>query len=344
MPLSMIVDAQRLELAVKLVNELSGVGTLKERLEGLGETGDGSLQNGVSRLELAVLDQSGQVLDDLGVSVSVVHDNETLHLDSLGDNLENSVERLGLVEVVLGDASAHDESSKVVGSHEGHVEDLTSDVVVVDVDTTLGGLLEVLLEVSRLVVKGDIEAKVLGDEVALVLAAGNTNDLGTGNLGKLTSNRASGASGTGNENGLASLDTASDDVDTDPGSEAGHTKHTEVVLKRNAGDGRDLSVVALVANGVLGETGDAGDNVASLEVGVLGLDNLSETPGSHNGANLNGLDVRLLAGNLASQGRVQRHKLDLDQVLSVLEVILGGDGGGLVLEGLVVNEGLGVLS
>lgn len=246
----------------------------------------------LSLLDLALGHPLGELLAGNAVLLGVVEDNEALHLDAHGDDTGDVGRALGLGAVVLADAAAHDEAGVLLGAGKAHVEDLASDVVKVDVNVVGRGLLELLLEVGILVVQGNVEAELLNEPLALVVAAGKANDAGAVDLGNLAGNAASSTGGARDNDCLASLGLANLGH-TSPGSEAGHAQDREHVLGLlQAGEvGRGLKGT-LAQNSVLSPASEAADIVASSSLLALGGNDTADGRAAHDLADLDGRDVR----------------------------------------------------
>lgn len=226
----------------------------------------------------------------------------------------------------------------------------------------LGGGVELLLEVGSLVVQGDVKAKVVGQELALVVAAGNGDNAGTGDLGDLGSNATSGTSSTGDNNGLTGLDAAADVLHANPGGHTDHAETGEHVLGT-----ADVGVVggglehALTEDGVLGPAAEADNVVALGSLLAAGSEDAADTGAAHDGTDLDGGDVRArvymrekrlvsksvlfleLPNNLrtvqpAAHGGVKRQVENLNQNLAILELAGSGNGSGAGLEGLAGDD------
>src|SRR5699024_10507511 len=99
-------------------------------------------------------------------------------------------------EVVVGHESAHGHASEGVQPRQHGVEDLPADVLVIDVDASGHRLLQLLPQVARPVVQGDVEAEFtqVGD---LVRAAGDADGGRSLDLRDLTDDGADGTGGGG---------------------------------------------------------------------------------------------------------------------------------------------------
>lgn len=110
-----------------LHQQLAGVGALVQVNEALLGNLEASLENSLRLLDLALGEPLGKLLAGLAVVLDVVEDDEALHLDAHADDSRNVAGALGLVGVVLADATAHDEAGVLLGAGKAHVEDFTAD-------------------------------------------------------------------------------------------------------------------------------------------------------------------------------------------------------------------------
>lgn len=243
-------------------------------------------------LDLALGHPLGELLAGNAVLLGVVEDDEALHLDAHGDDAGDVGRALGLGAVVLADAAAHDEAGVLLGAGEAHVEDLAADVVKVDVDVVGRGLLELFLEVGVLVVQRNVEAELLNQPLALVGAAGETNNAGAVDLCNLAGNAARSTGGARDNDRLAGLGLANLGH-AGPSSEAGHAQDGEHVLGLlQAGVvGRGLKGT-LAQNGVLSPASEAADVVAGSRLLALGGNDTADGRAAHGLADLDGRDVR----------------------------------------------------
>src|SRR5699024_7926494 len=133
-------------------------------------------------------------------------------------------------EVVVGDESAHRHAGEGVQPRQHGVEDVPADVLVIDVDALGHRLLQLLPQVARPVVQGDVETEFtqVGD---LVRAAGDADRGRTPDLRDLADDGADGTGGGGHGHGLAGLGPA-DLEQSRIGGEAGHAEYAEVGADR----------------------------------------------------------------------------------------------------------------
>jgi hypothetical protein len=229
-----------------------------------------------------------------------VRNEETLHLDLLGDEVEQTLDTLALVGggVVLGDLkfvsyvilkkgaelayqTADRDTATNVDVGKSSLEVLTTDVLEVNIDTVGGETRKSILRALLLVVEASIETKLLGDEVKLSIVANGTNNSQTLTLGNLANDLTNSTSSRANEDSLALLG-LTNLVKTRPGGETRHTQRTEEKTKVKVMRVLDLSQVNL-GNGVLLNTdifGDgevAGNEVALGKVRSVALDDLAKS-------------------------------------------------------------------
>ncbi|KAI9147647.1 LOW QUALITY PROTEIN: hypothetical protein HJFPF1_12677 [Paramyrothecium foliicola] len=350
--------------ALDLDQQLAGVDALVQVHQALLGGLDAALEDGLGGLDLALGDPLGDLLAGLGELVGVVHDDEALHADAHGDEARDVAGADGLGGVVLADHAAADEAGVLLGLGKAHVENISADL---DINVVLGGGVELVLEVGGLVVEGNIEAEVVDQPLALVVAAGDGNDAGAVDvLGDLGGDGAGGAGGTGHDDGLTGLDAAADDGDADPGGHAGHAQTGQHVL-----GAADAGVVggglegALAEDGVVGPAAVADDQVVLGGLLAAGGEDAADASTAHDGADLDGRDVGTAvctrsrckeskAARMghnggegsrtvqpAAHGGVKRQVENLDEDLAILEVAGRGDGSCAGLEGLAGDDVVG---
>ncbi|KAL2279038.1 hypothetical protein FJTKL_14016 [Diaporthe vaccinii] len=176
-------------------------------------------------------------------------------------------------------------------------QDLTTNVLIVDVDTIRRQPLQRIVGRLLLVVRGGVETKLLGDVVQLLIRANAADDGETLVLGELAHDLAHGAGSAADENGLALLGLA-DLVQGRIGREARHAQLADeerevevvgVVDLEHALPGDDL----LGGVGVLGDVDKGRDQVALLEARAVGLEDLGDAGAVDGPAQLVGWRVRL---------------------------------------------------
>ncbi|KAI6764409.1 hypothetical protein HG530_008198 [Fusarium avenaceum] len=295
----------------------------------------------------------------LGVSRAElgVGDEEALHFDLLGDEVDETLDSGALVGggVVLGDETTDGDSSADVDVGESSLEVVTTDVLEVDVDTVRGEAGEGVLGALLLVVETVVEAELLGDEVELSIVTDGSDNSETLTLGDLTDDLANSTSGRADEDGLALLG-LTDLVKTRPGGETGHTQRskeeTEVEVVRVLDLSQvDLGDSLLVQTDVLGDGEETNDEVTLGEVRVVALDNLAQAAVHDSIVDLESGSVGLdgCVAHLAAQVRVERgiEKLNDETALGSLLDIDGTvlddkmlTGHGKASGDLLVNESL----
>lgn len=177
--------------------------------------------------------------------------------------------------------AASNNATELVEALQRSLEVLTTDVLIVDINTVRRKALEGIERLLLLVVEAAIEAELVEDKVELVVAADGADDLESLTLGDLTDDLTNSASGRADEDGLALLG-PTDLVVRRPGGQTGHAEGTEEeteVLEV-------VRVLDLVLHGLadllLGQGGILGDGqvgnheVALLVVGVVGLEHLGD--------------------------------------------------------------------
>jgi hypothetical protein len=190
-----------------LEQELASVAAGKELVPGVLDVGEAALDDVLGALDLALAEPLRQLLAGGDVLGRKVKDDEALHADALRRHLEQVADALGLLagRVVARDAAAHDEARAEGGAAQRQLEDLSANVVPVDVDEVGRQLDKVLGKGGRLVVEHLIETEVLLEPVALLVGTSNTDDVGALDLGDLTDDGAGGTSSTRDDNDVAGL-------------------------------------------------------------------------------------------------------------------------------------------
>lgn len=241
------------------------------------------------------------LLGVLGTHV-LVADDETAHGEALGNNVHQVLDGVGLLglEVVLGDHTAGDDAAEVVHGVDGGRELLAADVLVVDVDAVGGEAGEGVGGLLGLVVEARVESEVVLDELELLVVTDGADDGQALVLGELANELANGAGRGGDEDCLALLGLA-DLVEGGPRGQAGHAQGTEEVLGVKV-----VGVLELpdgldglgVEEGVLlnGCDAESDEELAFLEVRVVGLDDLEDGAVGDGLAELEGRRVGLLRG------------------------------------------------
>src|SRR4029079_623017 len=113
-------------------------------------------------------------------------DDESLHAEALADDAED-VARTGRAfgRGVARDHPAGDDPPEVLHLLERGVEDVAADVVEVHVDAVRAGLAERGADVALLVVDAVVEAELLDDETAFLLAARDADHVAVQDLADL---------------------------------------------------------------------------------------------------------------------------------------------------------------
>ncbi|KAG9954907.1 NAD(P)-binding protein, partial [Aureobasidium melanogenum] len=254
-------------------NKLASVGTREQSEPSLGDIFKGSGNDGlvgIADLDLAGDSSITELLDHLRPTSTSVKDDQALDDGNATESLD-------------------------AGEHQ--VENLTTNVVEVDINVAFGVLDQLLLEVGILVVDADIGAQAL-NPLTLVCSAGDTNDALAANnlLGDLDDHAASGTGSTRDNDNvvLGGVDV----LETVVGSDTGQTEGAEEVGLLDTRDGLDLADVGSTEGGVndsvFAPVGQAVDERALGEVGGLGLDDCGDTEGGHGCIELDGREVHAL--------------------------------------------------
>src|SRR5688572_28890394 len=108
----------------------------------------------------------------------VVHHDEALHARALADQGGEVVRaRLRLSGVVLRDHAAEHNAGAQIDQRQHLVEDLAADVLEIDVDALRAMPLQAFAHVLGLVVDGRVEAQFLRQPFALVVGAGDADNV-----------------------------------------------------------------------------------------------------------------------------------------------------------------------
>ena len=308
-----------------------------------------TLSNAELRLEVALAEPLLQLLlvllGVLGAHV-LVADDEAAHGQTLGHNVHEVLDRVGLVRlvVVLGDHTAGDDAAEVVHGVDGGLELLAADVLVVDVDAVGGQAGERVRGLLGLVVEAVVEVQLVLDELELLVVTDRADHPEALVLGKLSDELSDGAGRGGDEDGLALLG-LSDLVEGGPGGQTGHAEGTKeelgvevvgVLELADSLDGRG------VKEGVLLNWCDAecDQNLALLEVLVVRLDDLEDAAVCDGRVHLEGRRVRLLAGvtHAATLVGVERCVEVLDDKTALGDLLVKVELAGLNCEMLARNR------
>ena len=240
------------------------------------------------RLERAVLDPLLDVLlvvSSVLVTHTLVSDNESAHIQTLDQHVVEVLDGVG-VRVVLGDQTADHNAAEVVQGIQRGLEVLTTDVLVVDVDTVGGQAGQGIGGLLVLVVESRVEAQIFDDVVQLVIRADTADDLEALVLGNLANELTDSTTGRGNKDGLTLLGLA-DLVERRVGRETGHTQGTEedtdIFNSQGVLNTANSANLLTVQSNILLDGDEANDQVALLVAGVVGADDLG------NGAAVEGL-------------------------------------------------------
>lgn len=232
-------------------------------------------------LESALLDPLLHLLLVL-LSILITHtlitDNETTHIQTLGQHIGDVLDRV-TTAIVLRDHTAHDDTTEIVHRVQRSLKVLTTNILVVDIQTLGGQTGQRISRLLGLVVETTVEAKLLGDEVELLVRSDGSNDLQTLVLGELADQLADSATGSGDEDGLALLG-LTDLVEGGVGSQTGHAEgadeDADVLDAEGVLEGADAGQLVSGDGDVLLDGEEADDQVALLVGGSVGAEDLAD--------------------------------------------------------------------
>jgi hypothetical protein len=215
------------------------------------------------------------------------------------------------------------------------VHDYPADVLEVDIDAVDGRPVELITPVLGLVVDAGVEAEILDDVVALLLAAGDTDHTGAPRLGDLAGHGADGSGGTGDDHRLPRLGLSQ--VEAQIGGDAGVAEDADEGGQRGGQgigqNGEGDFELRVIGDAVVLPAGEADHHGAQRQVVPAGLDDLADGDAPHDLAQRH---LGHVAADVAHpqaigwvQGEVQRSHQCLaggqlrDGLFQELEVALG---------------------
>src|SRR5262245_13583090 len=149
------------------------------------------------------LDQFGDGFLGLG---QVIEHDEALHFRAAGQDVDQIVRTGdGRRGVILRDHSADADPRALVEHGQRGVEDFSADVVEVDVYAIRTGPLQPLANVLGLVIDRGVEAQIVHDPFAFLVASGDADDAAALDLADLADDRADRAGGGGYDERFARL-------------------------------------------------------------------------------------------------------------------------------------------
>lgn len=218
------------------------------------------------------------VLLSILITHTLITDNETAHIQTLGQHIGNVLNGI-TTTVVLRDHTADHNTTEIIHRVERSLEVLTTDVLIVDIQTLRGQTCQGISRLLRLVVESTIEAQLLDDEVELLIRSNGSNDLQTLVLSELADQLADSATSGGDEDGLALLGLA-DLVEGGVGSQTGHAEgadeDAEVLDAEGVLEGADAGELLSADGDVLLDREEADDQVALLVGGGVGAEDLGD--------------------------------------------------------------------
>ena len=184
-------------------------------------------------LQLAGGDPGLQVGQRRVALVHVVHHDEALHDQALHHDQAGHAARAVRRRhaVILRDRAAAGDAAAIVHLRQAGFENVAADIVEIDVDALRRRGPQRLVGRAVLVIDRGVEAEFGGQPVALVLAAGDADDVASLDLGDLADDRADRAGGGRDHDGLAFLGLA-DIEQAEIGGEAGDAVDAEQMRHR----------------------------------------------------------------------------------------------------------------
>ena len=183
--------------------------------------------------QLAGGDPRLQVAQCLVALIHEVHHDEALHDQALHHDQAGHAARPGRRRhaVILRDRAAAGDAAAIVHLRQAGFENVAADIVEIDVDAFRRRGLQRLERRTVLVIDRGIEAEFAGQPVALVLAAGDADDMAALDLGDLADDRSDRAGRGRDHDGLAGLRLA-DIEQPEIGGEAGDAVDAEQMRHR----------------------------------------------------------------------------------------------------------------
>jgi hypothetical protein len=240
------------------------------------------------------------VLNEVLGTHTLVTDDEALDLQALCDDLHEVADGVLLAGsgVVLRDHAAADDATEVVHGSDCGLEVLTTNVLVVDIDTVGSKSGESIGRLLVLVVECAVETEVVGDVILLLVVTDGTDDLQALVLCDLANELADSTRGSTDEDGLALLG-LTNGVKARVGGKTGHAEGTDEELGVEIVRVLELASrgsLVLGDNAVLGSVLHHDNSIAGLELVVVGLENGRDTRVGDGLAESKGRGVGLDAG------------------------------------------------
>src|SRR6266699_4648926 len=265
------VTRRRLIAQSNFYDELAGVAAGEEHVDGIGRF----LQSFHDRFAVLQLPEHfplTQLLRGFHKARSVVQNDEALDAEALHQNVTETGEgRIFLG--IAGDKAAEHDAAVEIHAIQNFLHDFSANVFKIDVNAVGSGGGELLLPVRMLVVDGGVEAEILGDPGAFVVAAGDADDAAAVNFSNLSNDAAGSASGSGDDERFALLRRS--DFHAEKRGESIEAEHPEENGVRNEGNLWDFLEEVLrrcIDDDVLLEASEARDAVALFVIGMARFD------------------------------------------------------------------------
>src|SRR5579859_677668 len=157
---------------------LAEVGALQETHEGARGTLE-TLGDELLVLHLALAHPARHVAQEISVARGEIGHDEAAEGQPLGQDRAHHgarpFRRDGLGVVIMRDQAAHRHAREIVQKRKHRFEHRAADILEIDVDALRAGLLQLCWKIGIAMIEAFVEAKLLFDEVAFVLAAGDAD-------------------------------------------------------------------------------------------------------------------------------------------------------------------------
>src|SRR5260370_39732629 len=213
-------------------DELAGVSAGEEHVDGIGRLFQ-SFHDGFAVLQLTEHFPLTQLLRSFHEARSEIQDDEPLDAEAFHYDCAEA-EQAGIFLGVARDEATDHDAAVEIHAIQNFLHDFSADVFKIDVNAVGSGRGKPFLPVRMLVVDGGVEAEILGDPCAFVVAAGDADDAAAVNLSNLSDDAAGSASGGGDDERFALLRRS--DFHAEKRGESVEAEHPEEKGVRNEGN------------------------------------------------------------------------------------------------------------